>query len=86
MHGRPLLSGVGRGGHEDLLAGVVRGDGKLYWLRRVVDDTSLALTSMRMGGYRGVGNGDIAGCIVTIGLGCRVRIHWLSGSNAELRS
>lgn len=73
MHGRPLLSGVGRGGHDDLLTRVVRGDGKLYWLRRVVDDTSRVLTAMRMGGYRGgVGDGDIAGCIVLRGLGYRV--------------
>lgn len=87
MHGRPLLSGVRRGGHDDLLAGVVRGDGKLYWLRRVVDYTSLVLTAMRMGGYRGgVGDSDTAGCVVLRGLGCRVRIHWLSGSNADLRS
>jgi hypothetical protein len=53
MHGRPLLSRVGRGGHDDLLAGVIRGDGKLYWLRRVVNYTGLVLTAVRMRGYRG---------------------------------
>lgn len=53
MHRRPLLSWVRRGGHDDLLTGVVRGDGKLYWLRRVVDYTGLIVTAMRMRGYRG---------------------------------
>ena len=52
MRGHPLLSGVGRGGHDDLLTGVVRDDGKLSWLRWVVNYTDPILTAMRMRGDR----------------------------------